>query len=112
AAGDVRAGRESGGERPTPEGEPQPVAQVPARQILPANRYGRGVSLRAHDINCRRTLVRWFLDTQHSVVERAGSRTHGRNARKPCAKAIAEDRGLGESVFGPRRTYGESRGHT
>ena len=112
AAGDVRACRESGGERPAPEGEPQPDAQVSARQVLPADRHGRGVSLRAHDIHRRGTLVRGFLDAQYSVVERTRSRAHARNAGKPCAKAIAENGRLGESVFGPRRTYGESRGHT
>ena len=40
AAGDVRARRESGGERAAPEGEPQPAAQVSADQVLPADRYG------------------------------------------------------------------------
>ena len=72
-AGDVRACREPGGERPASEDEPQPDAQVSARQVLPANRDGCGFSLRAHDIHRRRTLVRRFLNSQHSVVERTRS---------------------------------------
>ena len=87
AAGDVRARRESGGQPLTPDGEPQPVAQVSADQVLPANRYGRRFSLCADDIDRRGTLVWRFLDAQYSVAERARSRAHARNARKPWRKS-------------------------
>ena len=58
AAGDVRARREPGGKRPSPEREQQPDAQVSARRVASAHRHRRQVPLRADDVDGRRALVR------------------------------------------------------
>ena len=103
AAGDVRAGREPGGKRPSPEGQQQPDAQVPARPVAPADRHGRQIPLRPDDLDRRRALVRRLDDAEHSVAERARSRARAGDAGRSRREARDQIGGLGAGLVGARR---------
>ena len=110
AAGDVRARREPGRELPPPEGRDQPDLEVPAREVAPADRHRGQVSLRPHDVDGRRALVRRLLDAQHPVVERARPRAHDGDPREPRTEALGQVGRLGEGLLGARPAHGQGRG--
>ena len=93
AAGDVRAGREPGRERPAPAREEQPDAQVSARPVASADRHGRQVPVRADDVDGRGTLVRRFDDAQHSVAQRARCPSRCWSCRPRLAKKLEIESG-------------------
>ena len=102
AAGDVRTDRESGHERPAPDDEQQPGGEVSAGPVASADRHGRQVPLRADDLDRRRTLVRRFDDAQHSLAERARSRTGAGTADRARQEARRGVGRLGPRVVGAR----------
>ena len=90
AAGDVRTCREPGGKRSSPERQLQPHAQVSACAFTSTHRHRRQVPLRADDVDRRRTLVRRLDDPQHTVAQRAHSRTGAGAAGRPRREAGSE----------------------
>ena len=102
AAGDVRAGREPRGKRPSPEREEQPDAQVSARRIASAHRHRRQVPLRADDVDGRRALVRRLDDPEYSLAQRARARTDAGAAGHPRQEARDRIGGLGPGLVGAR----------
>ena len=95
AAGDVRAGREPGGKRPSPGREEQPDAQVSARRVAAADRHGRQVPLRADDVHGRRALVLRLDDAQHPLAQRARARTDAGAAGRPSPRSSTSYRATG-----------------
>ena len=102
AAGDVRARREPGGKRPSPEREQQPDGEVSTGPVPSAYRHGRQVPLRADDVDGRRTLVRGIDDAKYPLAQRARSRTGAGTADRPRSEAPGGVGRLGPRLVGAR----------
>ena len=89
APGDVRAHRDARWRTSsTRRCAHNPMVKYPRVEVAPADRQGRGLPVRPHDVHRRRALVRGLDDAEHPVAQRARCPSPRSRSRNPSAQKL------------------------